>query len=161
MACLSGTIIIAKADPSQTAPMTGLTALSGQMVGVSGNPLPVNRVDLSTIMQSQLVVMDEFAKFKEEVASMMKNTLETDMSNSELYQKSYKADFDFDSMSHPPGWHVPDFVKFSGEDNRTTWEHMSQYIAQLGDVGTHDSLKVCLFCLSLTGTAFLGFVFSS
>jgi hypothetical protein len=49
---------------------------------------------------------------------------------------------------------MPDFVKFSGDDNRTTWEHISQYTAQLGEAGTYNSLKVCLFSLSLTGTAF-------
>jgi hypothetical protein len=52
---------------------------------------------------------------------------------------------------------MPDFVKFSGDDNRTTWEHISQYTAQLGEVGTHNSLKVRLFSLSLTGTAFAWF----
>jgi hypothetical protein len=57
-------------------------------------------------------------------------------------------------VAYPLGWHVPNFVKFSGEDNRTTCEHIRQYVAQLGEVGTHDFLKVCLFSLSLTGTAF-------
>jgi hypothetical protein len=52
---------------------------------------------------------------------------------------------------------MPDFVKFSGDDNRTTWEHISQYTAQLGEAGTYISLKVHLFSLSLTGTAFAWF----
>jgi hypothetical protein len=52
---------------------------------------------------------------------------------------------------------MPDFVKFSGDDNRTTWEYISQYTAQLGQVGTFNSLKVHLFSLSLTGTAFAWF----
>jgi hypothetical protein len=52
---------------------------------------------------------------------------------------------------------MPDFVKFSGDDNRTTWEHISQYTAQLGEAGTYNSLKVRLFSLSLTGTAFAWF----
>ena len=99
--------------------------------------------------------MSEFAKFKEEVASTVKNKLGIDMDNSRLYQKPYKVDFDF--VPHPPGWRVPDFVKFSGEDNRTTWEHISQYIAQLGEASTYDSLKVHLFSLFLTGTAFAWF----
>jgi hypothetical protein len=57
----------------------------------------------------------------------------------------------------PPCWHVPDFIKFSCEDNRTTWEHISQYIAQLGEASSHDYFKVHLFSLSLTGTAFSWF----
>jgi pilus assembly protein TadC len=57
---------------------------------------------------------------------------------------------------HPPP--SRQLSKFYGEDNRTTWEHVSQYLAQLGEVGSVDALKVRLFFLSLTGTAFLGFL---
>jgi hypothetical protein len=86
---------------------------------------------------------------------MMKNKLGVDMGNTRLYQKLYRADFDF--VAFPPGWCMPDFVKFSGDDNRTTWEHISQYTAQLGEAGTFNYLKVCLFSLSLIGTAFAWF----
>ena len=55
------------------------------------------------------------------------------------------------------GWRVPDFVKFSGDDNRSTWEHISQYVAQLGEVGSNKSLCVRMFSLSLTVTAFSWF----
>jgi hypothetical protein len=56
---------------------------------------------------------------------------------------------------------MPDFVKFSGDDNRTTWEHISQYTAQLGEAGIFNSLKVRLFSLSLTGTTFAWFTLLS
>jgi hypothetical protein len=125
------------------------------MMGVSGNPLLVNRVDLSATRQSQLAAIDEFNKIKEQVAGMVKNKFVIDIGKSRLYQKPYKADFDI--MAYPPGWHVPDFIKFSGENNRTTWEHISQYIAQLGEASAHDSFNVCLFSLSLMGTAFAWF----
>jgi uncharacterized glyoxalase superfamily metalloenzyme YdcJ len=46
---------------------------------------------------------------------------------------------------------------YSGHDNCTTWEHISQYTAQLGEVGTFNSLKVHLFSLSLTSTSFSWF----
>jgi hypothetical protein len=59
----------------------------------------VNIIDLSAARQSQLVVMDEFNKFKEEVASMVKNNFDINMGNSRLYQKPYKADFDL--MTYP------------------------------------------------------------
>jgi hypothetical protein len=52
---------------------------------------------------------------------------------------------------------MPDFIRFSGDDNCTTWDHICQYIVQLGEVGTYNSLKVCLFSLSLTGTDFAWF----
>jgi hypothetical protein len=46
---------------------------------------------------------------------------------------------------------------YSGDDNCTTWEHISQYTAQLGEVGTFHSLIVRLFSLSLTSTSFSWF----
>jgi predicted negative regulator of RcsB-dependent stress response len=52
---------------------------------------------------------------------------------------------------------MPDLIKFSGGDDRTTWEHISQYTAQLGEVGVFNALKVRLFSLSLSGTAFAWF----
>jgi hypothetical protein len=44
-----------------------------------------------------------------------------------------------------------------GGDSRTTCEHISQYLAQLGQASSVDALKVHLFSLSLTGTAFSWF----
>src|ERR1041385_9364589 len=49
------------------------------------------------------------------------------------------------------------FVKFSGEGTKTTREHVSQYLAQLGEAVSIEELKVRLFPLSLTGTAFSWF----
>jgi hypothetical protein len=106
-------------------------------------------------MQSQLAARNELAQFKEDIANMMKNKLGVDMGNTRLYQKPYRANFDY--VDFPPGWRMPDFVKFSGDNNSTTWEHISQYTAQLGEASTYNSLKVRLFSLSLTGTAFAWF----
>ena len=63
----------------------------------------------------------------------------------------------FDLIAYPAGWRVSDFVKFSGDDNRSTWEHISQYIAQLGEVSSSKSLRICMFSLSLTGMVFSWF----
>jgi hypothetical protein len=104
MACrlvLSGTTIIVRAEPGQTAPLAGLTTPSGEMMGVPGNPPLVNKFDLSATRQSQLASMYELNKFKEQVASMFKNKFGIDMGNSRLHQKPYKAKFDL--MAYPPG----------------------------------------------------------
>jgi hypothetical protein len=55
------------------------------------------------------------------------------------------------------GWRVPDFTTFSGEGSRTTWEHVSQYLAQLGEAGSVEALCIQLFSLSLIRTAFAWF----
>jgi hypothetical protein len=49
-------------------------------------------------------------------------------------------------MKAPNGWKVPDFNKFSGDDSKSTMEHISMFLAQLGEVRN--------FPLSLTGIAF-------
>jgi hypothetical protein len=53
---------------------------------------------------------------------------------------------------------VSEFVKFTEEDNRTTWEHVSQFLAQIGEASWADYLKVRLFPLSLSGIIFHGFL---
>jgi hypothetical protein len=57
-------------------------------------------------------------------------------------------------MKAPDGWKVPDFYKFSGDDSRTSMEHVSKFLAQLGEASAFDFMKVCNFPLSLTGIAF-------
>ena len=52
---------------------------------------------------------------------------------------------------------MPEFVKFSGEDSKSTFEHISQYLVQLGETDYVNELKARLFYLSLTGTTFSWF----
>ena len=73
-----------------------------------------------------------------------------------LYQRLYPDAYDL--VPYPTGWRIPNFIKFSQVDNRSTWEHISQYVAQLGEASSSNSLRVRLFSLSLTRTAFLGFL---
>jgi hypothetical protein len=60
-------------------------------------------------------------------------------------------------MKAPNGWRVPDFKKFSGDDSKSTIEHISMFHAQLGEASAYDFMKVRNFPLSLTGTAFAWF----
>ena len=45
-------------------------------------------------------------------------------------------------------------IKFNGEDSTTIWEHISQYITQLGETSSNYALKIRLFSLSLTTIVF-------
>ena len=63
------------------------------------------------------------ARMKEDLASMLKSKLGLDVGRSRLYQRPYVDAFDL--ISYPAGWRVSDFVKFSGDDNRSTWEPIS------------------------------------
>jgi hypothetical protein len=62
-----------------------------------------------------------------------------------MYHKPYPEIFN--SYSYPPRFRVPEFIKFTGDDNRTTWEHVSQFLAQMSKASSVDYLKVGLFPL--------------
>jgi hypothetical protein len=104
------------------------------------------------------------------VCPPLEKTLKTNAGNlrgrvynkSRVYQKPYSSHFDL--VPYPTSWRTSDFVKVNGEDNRTTWEHISQYLAQLSEVGSVDGLHILFvanrhrfFSLSLIGTAFSWF----
>nr|AAU44286.1 putative polyprotein [Oryza sativa Japonica Group] len=63
----------------------------------------------------------------------------------------------FERVPLPSGYKVPDFSKFSGQDNVSTYEHISRFLAQSGEASTIDALRVRLFPLSLSGSAFTWF----
>jgi hypothetical protein len=72
-----------------------------------------------------------------------------------IYQKPY-PDY-YDQLSYPRGYKVPEFSKFSGEDGKTTLEHVGQFILQCGEASTNDALKLRIFPLSLSGITFIWF----
>ena len=57
----------------------------------------------------------------------------------------------------PPKYKLPEFSKFSGQDNVTIVEHVSKYIAQLGEAAASKALRIIFFSLSLSGSAFSWF----
>jgi hypothetical protein len=69
-----------------------------------------------------------------------------------VYQTLY-PDY-YDQLPYPRGYRVPEFAKFSGEDGKTTLEHVGQFILQCGEASANDALKLRMFPLSLSGTAF-------
>jgi hypothetical protein len=72
-----------------------------------------------------------------------------------IYQKPY-PDY-YDQLPYLRGYRVPEFAKFSGEDGKTTLEHVSQFILKCGEANANDALKLRIFPLSLSGTTFTWF----
>jgi hypothetical protein len=68
------------------------------------------------------------------------------------YRKPYSHRFD--TVSYPQGTRIPDFSNFSGEGGKSTHEHISQFIAHLGELVDGEAYRVRLFSLSHTDTAF-------
>ena len=96
------------------------------------------------------------ADYKNDLVNFLRESFGVDVRNkTRTYQKPYPTSFD--SVTYPAGFRLPEFVKFSGEDTRNTFEHISQYLAQLGEAGSTNELIVRLFSLSLTETTFSWF----
>jgi hypothetical protein len=72
-----------------------------------------------------------------------------------VYQKLY-PDY-YDQLPYPRGYTVPEFSKFSGDDGKTTLEHVGQFILQCGEASANDALKLRMFPLSLSDTDFTWF----
>jgi hypothetical protein len=58
---------------------------------------------------------------------------------------------------YPNYYRLPEFSMFSGEDGKTTLEHVGQFILQCGGASANDELKLRMFPLSLSGTTFTWF----
>jgi hypothetical protein len=69
-----------------------------------------------------------------------------------VYQKPYPEYFD--TIPYPRGFRMPDFMKFTGDDAKTTYDHIGQFLAQINNVGITDAHRVRLFPFSLSRTTF-------
>ena len=72
-----------------------------------------------------------------------------------LYRHPYPEYFE--RVPLPSRYKVLDFSKFSGQDNVSTYEHVSRFLAQCGEASATDALRVRIFPLSLSGLAFTWF----
>ena len=69
-----------------------------------------------------------------------------------MYRTPYPAAYD--QLPLPHKYKLPDFTKFSGQGEVSTVEHINRFIVQCGEAAQHDTLKVRLFSMSLSGSAF-------
>jgi hypothetical protein len=90
---------------------------------------------------------------REEIAGAFRDKLGVSMvPGGQSYRRPY--DNRFDHHPYPQGTRIPEFVKFSGDQGKSTREHIGQFLAQLGELADTEAFRVCLFPLSLTGTTF-------
>jgi hypothetical protein len=92
---------------------------------------------------------------REQIARTLREFGFTPKGRAQAYQKPY-LDY-FDTLLYPHGFRVPDFTRFTGDDTRTTYEHVGQFLAQINDTGIMNVHKIVLFPLSLSGTVFYWF----
>jgi len=71
------------------------------------------------------------AEYKNDLANMLKENHRIYVrGKTHTYQKPYPNYFD--SVQFSSSFRLPEIIKFSGEDNKSTFEHICQYLAQLG-----------------------------
>jgi len=76
--------------------------------------------------------------------------------NTYSYRTLYPPTYDLIPL---PNWYkVPDFTKFSRQDDTSTMEHVNRFIIQCGEAANRDELRVRLFSSSLSGSAFTWFI---
>jgi hypothetical protein len=92
-------------------------------------------------------------KIREEMAELFRDRLGVSVARvGQSYQNPY--DHWFDTVPYPQGARIPEFSKFSGENGRSTHEHIGQFLEHLDELSDREAFRVRLFSLSLTGTAF-------
>ena len=72
-----------------------------------------------------------------------------------MYRTPYPAVYD--QLPLPHKYKLPDFTKFSGQGEVSTVEHINKFIMQCREAAQNDALKVRLFSMSLSGSAFTWF----
>jgi hypothetical protein len=88
---------------------------------------------------------------RDQIARTLKEFRFTLKGRARSYQKPYPEYFD--TIPYPRGFWVLDLAKFTGDDAKTTYEHIGQFLAQVNNVGITDVHKIKMFPLSLTGAA--------
>src|SRR5688572_14246075 len=63
----------------------------------------------------------------------------------------------YDLLPFPHRYKVPNFTKFSGQDDTSTVEHVNRFIIQCGKAAAQDALRVRLFSSYLSRSAFQWF----
>jgi hypothetical protein len=72
-----------------------------------------------------------------------------------MYRTPYSSGYD--NIPLPPRFKVPNFTKFSGQDETSTMEHITRFIIQCAEVGNVDALRIRLFSSSLSELVFSWF----
>jgi hypothetical protein len=77
-------------------------------------------------------------KIREEIVELLRERLSISVAISrQSYQKPYNHRFNI--VPYPQGTRMPDFSKFSGESGKSTHEHVSQFLAHLGELADREA----------------------
>jgi hypothetical protein len=81
--------------------------------------------------------------FREEMLEIFRKTFGTEpKTKSRSYQRPYPENYEY--ISYPQGFKIPEFTRFSGDDGRSTLEHIGQFTIQYGAAASNNICKMKL-----------------
>jgi hypothetical protein len=91
------------------------------------------------------------------MANIFRQTFGTEpKTRSRSYQRLYPENYEY--ISYPQEFKIPEFTEFSGDDGISTLEHIGQFTIQCVAATFNDICNMKLFPLSLLGAAFTWFI---
>ena len=110
----------------------------------------------STVSPRQMPIVEPQVDWSTKIAEVMREQfgLRTKQ-QSIMYKTPYPPAYDQIPLPHK--YKMPDSTKFSGQGEVSMMEHVNRFLLQLGEAGNQDALRVHLFSLSLSGSAFAWF----
>ena len=142
--------------PNQMAQQLPQMASANQpMTPMSPQPAAATRQAVPVSPQ-QTPAVDQQVDWASKIAEVMREQfgLRTKQ-RSVMYRTPYPPAYD--QIPFPHKYKVPDFTKFPGQGDVSTVEHINRFILQCGEAANQDPLRVRLFSLSLSGSAFAWF----
>jgi hypothetical protein len=83
-------------------------------------------------------------KIREEMTELFRDKFEVSVARvGQSYEKPYNHRFD--TVPYPQGAMIPEFSKFSGENGRSTHEHIGQFLAHICELADGEAFHVRLF----------------
>ena len=104
----------------------------------------------------QMPAVDQQVDWSTKIAEVMREQFGLrPKQQSVMYKTPYPPTYNQIPLPHK--YKMPDFTKFSGQGDVSAMEYVNKFLLQLREAGNHDALRVRLFSLSLSGSAFAWF----
>ena len=110
----------------------------------------------NTVSPQQMPIVEPQVDWSTKIAEVMREQFGLrPKQQSVMYKTPYPLAYDQIPLSHK--YKMPDFTKFLGQEEVSTMEHVNRFLLQLGEAANQDALRVRLFSLSLSRSAFAWF----
>src|SRR6185503_19128674 len=129
---------------------------AGQPMNHAAQQLAMMTSAASMISPQQMPIIEPQVDWSTKIDEVMREQFGLrPKQQSVMYKTPYPPAYDQIPLPHK--YKMPDFTKFSEQGEVSKMENVNRFLLQLGEAGNHDALRVRLFSLSLSGSAFAWF----